>query len=66
MDINEVIRWLNARKYDDDMILGNKRRIKNNEIIGYLQSLVTANMVIERPKNIPDDPDCPSGACPIR
>ena len=64
MTYTQAIEWLKKRKYDDDMILGDQRRIKHNEEIDRIIMLLSLH--IEKPDRVIEDCDCPSGACPIR
>jgi hypothetical protein len=70
---NEIIEFLRDLRYDDDMINGNEKRIKRNELIDSAIRLVSLH--VEKPgKNDvnPDtgssivDPECPNGVCPVR
>jgi hypothetical protein len=63
MTYAKAIEWLKQRKYDDDMVLGNKRRIKHNEDIDAIIRLLMP--YIKKPER-EVDPDCASGVCPIR
>ncbi len=56
----EATNWLMNRRYDDDMINGNLKRIENNKIIDYLLGLVSLQQI--KPREIIDY-DCPNGVC---
>lgn len=64
MTYTQAIEWLKSRKYDDDMILGSKRRMKHNDDIDGIIMLLSLH--IEKPDRVIEDCDCPSGVCPVR
>lgn len=68
---NEIIEFLRDLRYDDDMINGNEKRIKRNELIDSAIRLVSLH--VEKPGNgeiesedLMADPDCVGGHCPVR
>jgi|LSQX01.1.fsa_nt_gb hypothetical protein len=58
----EATNWLMNRRYDDDMINGNLKRIENNKIIDYLLELISLQVSVTKPREIIDY-DCPGGVC---
>lgn len=68
---NDVIEWLKDRRYDDDMIMGNEKRVKNNQIVDTairyaLEHLVKPGHGEIESEDLMTDPDCVGGHCPVR